>query len=749
MKLVLQYIFLMILSFNGVFALEMASGTIKGRVTDHATQQPLPGVNVIIPGTNSGAATNEDGEYIIRNLVPGRYKLQASFIGYQTAMEEEVIVTNVRPAEVDFALYPSAVQVQGVTVTSDYFQKEAGLSNSIANLKYEEIRRSAGGYEDVMRAISVLPGIAQVEPGRNDLVVRGGAPSENLFTIDGIVIPNINHFGSQGATGGPLSYIDLNFVDNVDLSTGGFTAEFGDKLSSVMKLRLREGRKDQLGGKATISATQFGVNAEGPLSEKVNFLFSARRSYLDFIFKAAGFGFVPEYYDMLNKITYNPGHNDSFSFLFIGAFDNVKYFNNTSDQRYKNSKILGTDQTQYVTGINYQHLIQNGFLTLSLNRNYSEFDASQRDTLQNPLFLNNSVEQENDLKADLVYKPSVNSELSAGALIRFIRVKTNLKLPYFMTRFGDVLSITSLNQKESYRKIGGYLQYNNRLSEYFSINGGIRADYFDGIDNPLTVSPRFSFSVYPDEISSVNFSTGSYYQSPSLIWLAGDTRNKELKNIKALHFVLGYERLLSADVQFRIEGFSKIYSDYPVSTLRPYLILSNTGGGYAGSEDGFSSYALEHLISSGSGKVNGIELLLQKKASGIPYYGIASFTYSKSVFKALDGIERAGSYDQTFIFNISGGYIFNDEWETAFKFRYATGRPYTPFNSDGTQNPLLFNSGRLDAIHSLDLRVDKRWNFEKWALITYIDIQNIYGRKNVSTLNWDDRKGTIAESSGI
>ena len=206
-----------------------------------------------------------------------------------------------KPAELLVRLDQTEIDIEGMEVRAAYFQKNPDSPVSVQRLSYEEIRRSPGAFEDVVRAVSVIPGVAQAQPGRNDLVVRGGAPSENLFTVDNIEIPNINHFGTQGASGGPLSFINLDFVREATFSTGGFGVRYGDRMSSVLNIELREGRTDRLGGKATISATQFGLNVEGPIASGGQFVFSARRSYLDFIFKAAGFSFVPEYWDFLGR----------------------------------------------------------------------------------------------------------------------------------------------------------------------------------------------------------------------------------------------------------------------------------------------------------------------------------------------------------------------------------------------------------------------------------------------------------------
>ena len=332
--------------FSNITLGQENSGSIMGKVVDATTKKPIPGVNIFLLGTNIGAATNEEGNYTIKNIPVGNYQIRASAIGFDAITKTDAVVNSARPAMIDFQLKESIIELDNVVVTSDFFQNNPTEVNSVRNFSYEEIRRAPGGFEDVVRALSILPGVAQADAGRNDLVVRGGAPSENLFLVDGFPVSNINHFGTQGASGGPLSYVNLDFVRETSFSTGGFSALYGDKLSSVLTIDLREGRKDKLGGKATISATQFGLNAEGPISEKASFLFSARRSYLDFIFKAAGFGFVPEYYDVLTKFNYNFDTRNSLSFLLVGAFDNVRFFNDTEDQRYNNSRALASDQIQ-------------------------------------------------------------------------------------------------------------------------------------------------------------------------------------------------------------------------------------------------------------------------------------------------------------------------------------------------------------------------------------------------------------------
>lgn len=722
---------------------------IYGKVVDKFTQQPLPGANVLVLNTNFGSSTDLNGKFKIRNLPAGEYQVRASILGYGSITKTDVLVISGFPPEIIFELEEKAIELEGVVVRSDYFETSRLELVSTRGFNNEEIRRSPGGFEDVVRALSVLPGVAQVEAGRNDLIVRGGAPSENLYLIDGYKVQNINHFGTQGATGGPLSYINLDFVSGTTFSTGGFPVNNGDKLSSSLSIDLRKGRQDRIGGKATISATQFGLNVEGPISKSSQFIVSARRSYLDFIFKAADFSFVPEYWDILGKADFEIDKNNSLSVLLISAIDDINFFNDTEDQRYDNSSIIGSEQLQYLMGIKYRHLIENGFINLSLSRNFVDYDTRQSDSLLVPVYLNKSREVENTFNAELTYKLSKKTDITLGGDAKLIDFEADILLPGFITTFGDSLPTTALDTTVTYYKGALYLNYNSVFFDRVITNLGIRGDYFNALDTKYYFSPRISLSFLVNDLTRINFSTGIYYQSPSYLWLAGDAMNTRLKNIRVNQFILGFDHYLSADAQLKVEGFYKDYSNYPVSLLRTYLTLANTGAGFG--DENFESFGLEPLISAGEGEAKGVEFSLQKKLSDTPYYGIVSLTYSVADYIALDNVERRGSYDQTWILSLSGGYKISREWEVSLKFRYSTGRSYTPYISDGTQKISDYNSLRFPENHSLDLRVDKFWFFSGWSLITYIDIQNVYNRKNISSVRWDvrTRSPEFNESIGI
>lgn len=309
--------------------------------------------------------------------------------------------------------------------------------------------------------------------------------------------------------------------------------------------------------------------------------------------------------------------------------------------------------------------------------------------------------------------------------------------------------MNSLTMSERFAKYALYSQYSDVLFHRLRYSIGARLDYYNFINTKFYISPRLSAAYMLSDITSLTFSSGVYYQSPSYIWLAADESNKNLKAIRTDQFIFGVEHKLREDIRFKLEGFYKKYSNYPTSLSRPYLVLANTGAGYGGVEDNFGSFGLEQLTSEGIGNVRGLEFSMQKKSSAVSHYALLSVTYSEANFTALDGVERPSSYDQTWIVNISAGYYFSDKWQSSIKFRLATGNPYTPYQNDGTQLVDNYNTKRLNVLHSLDIRIDRKWNFEGWSLITYLDIQNIYNRKNSNSIRWNYREGKLDDQSSI
>ena len=459
---------------------------------------------------------------------------------------------------------------------------------------------------------------------------------------------------------------------------------------------------------------------------------------------------MPEYWDFIGKANYSIDRANEVSFLMIGVLDNVRFFNDDLDQRFSNSRILGNSQDQYFSSLSWKHLRGNGFSTFSFGRTFNTYDFLQTDSLLAPVFVSNSREGETSLSADGVFLLDRSLELSFGAQGKFARIEGDFSWTPTQNSFLEDPNVGNLANAwdTTELKANAYVQLARTFFKRLRVTAGARLDYFNLIDEPAVVAPRASLRYELNDLTALTLSGGTYYQSPSYIWLMSNGANTRLRHVRVDQAVLGVERLLASDLRVRVEGYVKDYSDYPASVERPYLVLANTGAGFGGAEEGFASFGLDDLVSDGAGLSRGVELLVQKRLSDIPLYGILSLSYNNTEYTALDGVSRPGSYDQRIIFNLSGGWKIDNNWEVSAKFRYGTGTPYTGFLATGARGYAAFNGERLPDFHSLDLRVDRRWNFSGWNLITYIDIQNVYNRKNVQGYRWDPRNSRIESTGG-
>jgi len=721
---------------------DIPAGVLTGQVSDASTGEPLAGSNIFVIGTEYGAIADVFGRFKIEDLPAGTYPVRISLIGYEDKVKSDIVISPTMMAEIRVELKHSVIESGEVVVARPgFFTKPSGALLSVQSQSNEEIRRLPGSFLDVVRATSNLPGVAEVQAGRNDLIVRGGAPTENLFIVDNIEVPNINHFGTQGSSGGPLSYLNLDFVDNTRFYTGGFGVKYGDRLSSALDIRLRDGRDDRPGGRATVSASQFGLDFEGPIGSKGNLLVSARRSYLDFLFRAFGFEFVPEYWDFLAKANYQPNFKNRLSFIGIAAFDDIKFFYDDEEDRYENSRRLDSSLDQFVGALSWRHLIPHGFITLSTGQISTSYDYTQKDSLLSPIFTSGSREYESFLRLEAQLNLAENTDMLAGLVGKLVRTKGNIHLEPFSNTYGEELFVDTKYDLTA-NKNSGYLQISHGVGR-LRTTAGIRVDYFDLIADMWAIAPRLSASLILSSRLSLIGSTGRYYQTPSLVWLSSNEYNRNLDFVGANQYVGGAEFLIREDTKISVEGYHKGYFDVPASIQQDYIVMSNVGAGFGGSEGSFSSFGIDSLSSDGKGRAFGVEVFIQKRLSEIPCYGTVSLSFNRSEYAGIDGVFRPGSYDRAFIGNISGGYIFNERWEFGTKFRIVTGRPYTPFSSDGQQEPALYNSERVKTNHSLDIRVDRRWFFAGWSLTAYVDIENIYDRKFSEVPRYNARTGEI------
>jgi hypothetical protein len=741
-------VFILLLNIN-LFAQD--KGIITGVVTDKETQKPVAGAIVETVELNKKTTTDNDGKFEFNNIPYGTYQLKVTCLGYQAVTKTDIVLLSSRPTDVEVAMIPVSYSTDVIDVESRYYQKPIDESTSMFNLDFEEVRRAPGAVEDISRMVQILPGVAPANDQRNDLIVRGGSPAENLIIIDGIEIPNINHYPTQGSTSGPIGMIDVKFINNVDFSTGGFSARYGDKLSSVLAISFREGYRKKILSDINLSTAGFGGVFEGPLfTPKGSFLLSVRKSYLNLIRGAIRLAAVPDYWDFNLKTVYDFNKNTRLTFIGIGGLDKISFDGDASktsdDNPYGKAK---GDQQQFTVGFNLKNLFKKGYVQTTIANSSGFTFIETRDLRTDVLKFNyDSYESDFNAKSEIFYQLSSISNLSAGAGARYIKFKNQTFFNADTTTFGNVIPETDVNVKNHYYKASAYTQYTLKLLKHrLIINPGMRYDYFSGINKSSVISPRLGISYELNSITTINASTGIYYQSPDYLWITADPANSNLKFMRAYHYVAGIEHLFASDLRFSIEAYYKKYDNYPVSVLVPtYVLISG------GTENG-PNLLFGQATSQGYGYTRGIDISIQKKLTGSGIYGMLGYSLSQSRVTALEGGEKPGSFDYRNNLTIIAGYQLSNDWLIGLKFRYTTGRPYTPFDIEastisgrGVADFNNFNGARFKDYNRLDLRVDKKWNLKKVSIVTYIELENVFNTSNVYQYFWNQYKneqGTI------
>jgi hypothetical protein len=745
--------FLFLFIFASIFELLAQQAEVRGRVYNPVNNQGIPFANVLVLGTDLGTVTDESGNYVITNLPPGLYNIRASFVGYRSNTQFEIQVSLARAFRLDFELEEDAAELGEVVVASEFSRSEV-TPLSVRRLNTNEIERYPGGNRDISRVIQSLPGVASTASFRNDIIIRGGAPNENKFFIDEIEVPVINHFSTQGSSGGPVGILNVNLIKNVDLITGGFPADRMNALSSFFEIQLKEGRKDKMFTQMTLGASEFTISNEGPIGEKTTYLVSARRSYLQFLFRQLGLPFLPTFNDFQVKTTTKINDKTELTFLGVGAIDIFSLNfdvpdNETEEDRINRLFLLDnlpiSSQWNYATGMKLKRFRQDGFWTFILSRNmlnnrsykYAGNDESSR---QNLLFDYLSQESENKFRAEnSIFKKTFNFKY--GVNYEFARY---LISNFDRSTFAGIGEVIDINDKSFFSSYGAFVSGNkNFLGERLLLTGGVRidgSDFSPNASNPFNqISPRISasYQLVPQLFWTAN--AGIYYQKPPYTALGFRDNNGVLVNqlngiryIRSTQLITGLEKVIAEkNRRFSLEGFYKHYSNYPTS-IRNGIALANLGAD-------FGVIGNEPVASDATGRAYGVEFLAQQRLlSG--FYGIASLTFVRSEFTnpRTEGFIPS-SWDSRFIVSTTAGKRFGKNWEIGGRWRYLGGLPYTPddintssliavwdLRGAAVQDFSRINSLRLAAFHQLDLRIDKRYFYKKWNLNWYLDIQNVY-----------------------
>ena len=722
------------------------TGIIQGRIAEAGNNAAVPFANVVIQGTTLGASSDLDGNYSIKNLKPGLYNVEVSFLGFKSQVEYEVQVFNNKPAQVDFKLEEDSKTLDAVVVKANPFEKKEESPVSLRTIGVNEIERNPGGNRDISKALQSLPGVASSVAFRNDLIIRGGAPNENRFYLDGIEIPNINHFATQGASGGPVGLINVNFIREVEFFSGAFPANRGNTLSSVLNFKFKDPRQDRIGGNFTLGSSDAGVTIEGPIAPGHSFMFSYRRSYLQFLFQLVGLPFLPTYDDFQLKYKAKINDKNEITVIGLGAIDQFKL--NLDDDLDEDQKRLVevlpvNNQWNYALGVNWKNYREKGFSELVVSRNmlnnraFKYSDNVEADT--NLILDYRSQEIENKVRYENNWRDK-GWKVNYGVAYEFARYNNStfskITLPDGSTGEIDFSSAVDIHKWAAFGQVSKtFVEGRLLLSLGTRVDGNSYSTQM--AKTYETFSPRFSVSYAINDQFNLNANVGRYFQLPPYTTLgfqnnAGSFVNREngLKYIASNHAVLGGEFITKTGLKVSVEGFFKYWENYPF-LVRDSISLANLGAD-------FGVIGNDEVTSDNEGRAYGVELLVQQKLWK-NFYGILAYTWVRSEFQDFNGDFVPSSWDAQHLISLTGGYKFKRNWELGLRWRFTGGSPYTPadeetsaligvwnLNRSALPDNSQLNGERLKPAHFLDIRVDKKWFFKKWALNLYLDIQNVY-----------------------
>lgn len=743
---------------GGQEAIGQNNSRISGVVLDRSNQLPIAGATISIVGAEKSVVTDSSGNFRIINLAPVAVTVTASALGFETQRVANLAISNGNESTLTFELIRQVNQLQAVEVsTRKNTARAATLESplSIQRLTTEDIKANPGGNFDISRVIQSLPGVGGGAAGgsfRNDIIIRGGAPSENVFYLDGIEVPVINHFSTQGSGGGPQGILNLSFIEDVKLSSSAFDARYDNVLSSVFQFKQKNGNNNKLQGNFRLSGTEAALTFDGPLSKKTSFLASARRSYLGLLFQALDLPIRPNYWDFQFKTTTRIDKKTTLTILGISAIDEFRFAapkEATADKLYAINSSPLINQWTYTVGASLRRSIKNGYWNLAISRNTLNNSVEKFVDNQNPssgtrTFRIQSEETENKLRFDVNQKNG-DWNWSYGLSAQWIDINNNvfqIVRPALTDGTGNPIQeavTVNFNTRNDFLRYGAFAQVGKRFFDNrLGVSAGVRVDgnsLSNSESNPFKqFSPRISATYVLADKVNLNASVGRYYRMPSYTQLvyrdASGARNPG-KYIISDHYVAGLEYLPSNATRFTLEGFYKRYSNYPVS-VQDGISLANKGLE-------FGAIGNELVQQNGRGEAYGFEIFAQQKLTN-KFFGIFSYTLFWSKFSGLDGRLVPASWDNRHLISLTGGYKLPRNWEIGLKFRVQGEAPFTPFDmtasrlnfvtlGTGVFDFIRVNSQRLRTFHAADLRIDKKWNFRKLLLDFFIDIQNVYGSK--------------------
>ena len=717
-------------------------GSINGYVYDSKSQLPLLGANVIIEGTEKGAISDENGFFEITNISPKSYNLSVSYVGYQSKKIFNIIIKSKGNQTLEILLVESSEELEEIILYESPFKKSIETPLSVNTFSRVEIESYPGADNDVTKVVQSMPGLSPSVGGfRNDIIIRGGAPNETVYYLDEIEIPNINHFSTQGSAGGPQGMINISFINEVTLSTSAFGVEYDNPLSGVLQFNQKNGNPKEISGNFRFGASDSAITIEGPFSKsednKTTFIFSARKSYLQFLFELIGLPIRPDYWDFQWKVNHKIDDYNSINFIGLGAIDDFSVeapddFDFTQQSFLEQVPIIQQNST--TNGISWIRKFKEKkgqfILALSTNKLKNIFSRYvDNENLNGLYFRNDSHEWETKLRLKTVNY--VNDwKISWGG---------NIQYSDYFNNTSDLYNQAEYITKFNFYKYGLFGNISKSFFENkLDVSIGIRSDedtFSSGSKLTNNLSPRLStsLSISKDRRLKWNSSLGTYYKIPVYTVLGfknnlGEFANQDAQYTKSNHFVTGFDYALGNASKISVEGFLKKYDQFPISVVDG-VSLANKGAD-------FEVLGNENIVTDGKGKTRGLEFLFQQKLTN-NFYGIFSYTFFKSEFTDINGNYLPSVWDSKHLSSFSGGYKLKKNWEISSRWRFSGKTPYVPYDLDASlanyPNMILdyseLGNVKLGNFSQVDVRFDKKWNKENISINFFIEILNLLAQK--------------------
>jgi hypothetical protein len=713
-------------------------GGVAGQVLDADSRRPLEGVTVEIVSIGVSTTTGSDGRFRFEGLEVGAYVIDCRIEGLRPLRIADVIVKSGALTEVAIPMALVPVADEQVTVTASFFPPPLAASATAVALSSEEIRRAPGSAGDISRVLFGMPAVAKVTDQANILAVRGGSAYENLFLLDNIVVPNINHYPSFGSTTGNMSLLFADYVRDVTFYPGGFGAQFGGRVSSVMDIGYREGRRDGVSGQVTVDMTGAGLAAEGPLpGGSGSWMFAARRSYFDLVVEQLDTGAMPQLSDVQGKVVVNLGQSGKLTLLGLAGFD---------ESGLRRADVEKSGESHYGPVTSSEFTVGANWFQVWGGRAYSNLSASwsglsghadfKRTATEREAYRNDSSEDALRVRLHTHHQAATGSGFDWGGEV----VRQEASLDYWLAPFIDSFGTPNPGRRKDAKvvnwDVAGFAQAAWQVGTAFRISAGLRAERASALGR-LEWSPRGAIAWQASPSSTITASAGFYRQTWPLMHLVEPTSNRTARRVEAVHQAVELQHAVSASTRLNLSAFWKSYTGLPLDPAQPEMSVF---------DDLFNPTLSLHerLEPWGKARAYGLEATLQKKLKE-RLYGILGLSWSRARYRDGLGTWRNRLYDNRYSATLEGGYRLNRSWEFSGRYIVAGGRPYTPIDlaasveaNSEVNDWSATNSRRLPSYHSLNVRVDRRLFFKGSTLTLYVSAWNVYDNENITAYYWDE-----------